>query len=125
MRNMKRALFGLVVSASMLVTTSPVFAAIGINDPSASTVDSGLSLDDLAVVLETVINWMMIFGVIIGAIFIIWGGIQYIFAGGESEKADKAKTHLFNGIIGIVIVLAAGLIVNTLIRIFTKGQGLF
>ena len=122
---MKRALFGLVVSASMLVTTSPVFAAIGINDPSASTVDSGLSLDDLAVVLETVINWMMIFGVIIGAIFIIWGGIQYIFAGGESEKADKAKTHLFNGIIGIVIVLAAGLIVNTLIRIFTKGQGLF
>lgn len=43
----------------------------------------------------------------IAVIIIIIGGIQYMTAGGDTEKAGKARKMIVNGLIGFVIVLAA------------------
>lgn len=110
--------------AKQLLAAAPIQVAANIiQNPNGQVVQGGLTLQGLLDLLNVVVTWMMIIGVVVGAIFIVWGGIQYVFAGGESEKSDKAKKHLFNGIIGIAIILAVGLIVNTLIKIFSGGAG--
>lgn len=58
----------------------------------------------------------------IAIIMLIWGGILYMTAGGDDEKAKKAKTLIVNAIIGIVIVFAATFILN-LVAGFLSGSG--
>jgi hypothetical protein len=45
-------------------------------------------------------------------IFIIWNGIRYITAGGDTEKAKSARTGIINAVIGIVVVIAAYAIIS-------------
>ena len=45
-------------------------------------------------------------------LYIMWYGIQYITAGGSPDKAKQARAGIVNGIIGIVIVVAAYAIVR-------------
>lgn len=40
-------------------------------------------------------------------ILIIWGGYQWMVAGGEEEKVTHAKSTLTNAIIGLAVVLGA------------------
>jgi len=125
MSKLKGKIAGSLVAAGAFLYASPVFAAI-IEDPKdAGTRTGGLTLATLIVLLNRIVDVLMIIGVVLGAIFIVVGGIRYIFAGGESEKADKAKTQLLNGIIGVAVVLGVGLIVNTLIKLFTTTGGIF
>ena len=49
------------------------------------------------------------------AIIIIYVGWLYLSSGGSSENVSKAKTILKNVVIGYVIILAAWLIVNTIL----------
>lgn len=51
----------------------------------------------------------------IAAIVFVYAGILLIFSGGDSGKITKAKAMLKNLVIGFVIVLAAWLIVNTIL----------
>ena len=44
---------------------------------------------------------------LVAVIFLIYGGIMYITAGGNPESATKARTIIINAIIGIVIILLA------------------
>lgn len=46
----------------------------------------------------------------VGAIFFIYiviSGIQWMTAGGEEEKVEKAKTRIMNAIVGLAITVAA------------------
>ena len=40
-------------------------------------------------------------------VLIIYAGFLWMTAGGEEEKAGKAKKLIFNGVIGLAIILAA------------------
>ena len=44
--------------------------------------------------------------------YLIYGGILYITAGGDAEKATKGRTAIINAVIGIVVVLMALIIIN-------------
>ncbi|HUT95968.1 MAG TPA: TrbC/VirB2 family protein [Candidatus Paceibacterota bacterium] len=48
----------------------------------------------------------------LAVIFLIVGGIQYMTAGGDDEKASKAKKLIINAIIGIAIIFAATFILS-------------
>lgn len=49
----------------------------------------------------------------IAAVFyLLLSGFQYITAGGDGEKAAKARTGIVNAIIGIVVLMAAFFIFN-------------
>ena len=77
-------------------------------------------LTSLARVLET---FLLAVGGILAAIFIIWGGITYMFAGGDEEKSKKAKTRIWNGIIGAIIVFGVFIIIAT-IKAVLQGSAL-
>ena len=44
--------------------------------------------------------------------FLLLSGFQYITAGGDGEKAGKARAGIINAIIGIIILMAAFFIFN-------------
>lgn len=48
----------------------------------------------------------------LGTVMIIIGGIQYMTAGGNEERANKAKKTLLYTVIGVAIVLAADFLVG-------------
>jgi len=56
-----------------------------------------------------------------GLLFLI-GGIMMISAGGVESRYKKGKDILINTLIGLVIVLAAFAIVNTLMMFFATGE---
>ena len=66
--------------------------------------------------LTTVIgNMIRIFLSILGIVFlvmVIYAGFLWMTAGGSSDNIDKAKSLLINGVIGLVIILAAYAITN-------------
>lgn len=56
---------------------------------------------------------------------VVYGAIRLMISGGSPEKVNQAKKIMTNAIIGLVIVLAAWVIVNTLLRVlvgFTSGD---
>ena len=73
-----------------------------------------VKLSTLETWIGNIADFFIYIGMFVAVIFIIWGGITYMAAGGDPEKATKAKTRLFNGIVGALIVLGVGLILNTI-----------
>lgn len=54
-----------------------------------------------------IIIWVLYLGGAIAVIYLVYGGILYITAGGDPEAATKGKTAVVNAIIGIVIIALA------------------
>jgi len=73
-------------------------------------------------ILGNVLDWILILAGAIAVVYLVYGGILYITAGGDAEKATKGRTAVVNAIIGIVIILLAVLIVNWVVSIVNKGS---
>lgn len=85
----------------------------GIIGNPATTGAGGLSFSEILDIITTVANYLLVVGMIIAVIMIVWGGIRYTTAGGDSKKADAARDIIKNGIIGAIVVLGVGVILNT------------
>ena len=72
--------------------------------------------------IVNVTNFILSFLGLAAIVVVIYGGVLYITAGGESEKADKGKKSIMYAIMGIVIVLISYALVNTLIKGATGGE---
>ena len=104
----------LVVPAALFSLPILAFAAVILPE------GTGLTLDKIQQLIETVANWLIIIGVVIAVIFIIWGGLKYMYARGDETKATEAKESIKSGIIGAVIVLGVGVILRTLAAVVTR-----
>lgn len=60
---------------------------------------------DLKALIFDGINIFLWVAGVLAAVYLIYGGVLYITAGGDAEKATKGRTALINAIIGIVIIL--------------------
>ncbi|MBI5732116.1 MAG: hypothetical protein HY982_02025, partial [Candidatus Magasanikbacteria bacterium] len=73
----------------------------------AAAEKSGLTATDPR---ETVTRIIFILLGVLGTVFlglIVYAGYLWLTAGGEEEKIREAKKYLFNGVIGLIIILAA------------------
>jgi predicted small integral membrane protein len=86
--------------------------------PSASGINS---VSDFYDVIQIAARWLVVFGIIIGAVFIIIGGIQYMTAGGDEAGTSAAKAKIIGGLIGIALVLLAFAVVNIVGSFFGAG----
>jgi hypothetical protein len=110
-----------VLTVTMLVLPVFVFAQLGtptvpIGDPTGDTVD----LTDIEGFITSIATFLITIALIIAVIFIIWGGIAYMMAGGDESKAGVAKSRIINGIIGAAVVLAVGVILQTLAGLIAR-----
>lgn len=67
---------------------------------------------DICALLNRVKTILLVVGIGIAVILIIVGGIMYMTAGGDDEKASKAKKIIINSLIGVAIMLVALVLVS-------------
>ena len=87
---------------------------------SSSTARAAVSIDTGVVegpatigeFVPTLTNTLLYAAGIIAVIMIIVGGIMYSLSAGDSKKAGTAKDTILYAVIGLVITLLAGAIVN-------------
>lgn len=63
-------------------------------------------------IVGTIIMWAYIGLGIVGVIFLIVGGVQYITSEGEPEKTKKAQATITYTIIGLIVATAAAAILS-------------
>jgi len=54
-----------------------------------------------------IVQWILFIGAFIAILFLIYGGILYLTAGGNPEAVTKAKTTIVNAVIGVVVIAIA------------------
>ena len=82
------------------------------------------SICDVAQLAQNVLNDGIYFSIVISAVLFAYGGWQYLTAGKETYKIKKARKVFFNVIIGLCIIVAAWLLIDTLLNVLTGGSGL-
>lgn len=77
---------------------------------------------DLFSIINTGLFYAMIFSGLIVTAFLIYGGYQYITSAGNPEAGKKATSTITWAIAGLVVILAAGLIVQWLLQLLMSGK---
>lgn len=116
---MNKTLARLAAATSILATPALAFAQ--------TTPSNGLpSLQQISLLLQPLIptrplsvsglfalvfQYIILFAGVIAIFYLIWAGIRYITASTNEDEAKKAKTAIFNAIIGIVVIILSYAIV--------------
>ena len=101
------------ISMTAMILLMPVLVMAALPTPTPPVTGGAITLLEIQNRIEQVARFLIVVGVILAVIFIIWGGIAYMFAGGDETKATAAKDRIKNGIIGAAVVLAVGVILQT------------
>ena len=72
---------------------------------------------------NNVVNFLITILSVLAVIVMVYAGFKMVISGGNTEAWEDAKKKFFNVIIGFIIVLAAWLIVDTILEVLTD-QGL-
>lgn len=111
--------------ASMTVLTllAPVlvFAALPAPGVPGGLGGSAVTLAEIEDRINQIARFVIIVGVVLAVIFIVWGGVMYMLAGGEETKTTAAKDRIKNGIIGAAVVLAVGVILQTVAGLIARS----
>lgn len=84
----------------------------------------GMTIDDFLNLLIGVRNFILFLGILLGIIFLVLGGINYMRAGGDEAKMATARAQIIGGIIGIAVAVAAFVLLYSVIRfVQDAGQG--
>lgn len=60
----------------------------------------------------TIINLVFFLAAAAAIIYLIWAGVKYITAGGDTKKAGEARTAIINAVIGIAVIIGAYTLIN-------------
>ncbi|MBI4433441.1 hypothetical protein HY632_01590 [Candidatus Uhrbacteria bacterium] len=95
-------------AASVGLTVLPFVAhAASINTGIDFGTATGLSTRDVREVIARIINVAMGLLGIVAVVIILAGGFMWMTAGGAEEKVAKAKKLIFQGIIGLAVILTS------------------
>ncbi len=110
--------FTLMAVGLVLFQFIPAFAQGGLISPTdqpGRLAEATGGQGSLRQLVLTFLNFFLGFLGLISVIMIIYGGVLYVTAAGEQEKVDKGKKIIMYAIVGIVIILLAFAIVNTVL----------
>lgn len=106
--------FALFSAIFILAGPVLVFAQGGTN---FIEIENPLEADTIEEILCAITNLLKTFGLGIGIVMVIWGGIQILAAGGSEEKATQGKKTITWAVIGYAIIFAVDFIVGFVIEI--------
>lgn len=97
------------VAGSLLVAPGSLFAqenTIDLNLP-AGTSFSNVSQYTPTKLAGALINLILVLAGVVAFFFLLWGGLQWILAGGDKDGTEKARKRITAALIGLVIVFSA------------------
>ena len=83
------------------------------------TGDNMCDTDDFMKLIDNLVNFLFTFLSIIAVIVLVVVGFRMVTSRGNEEEWKKAKSMFANVVIGIILVLAAWVIVDTLLKTLT------
>ncbi len=116
--NLKKVVYGGLVAASLL---APVLALAALPNPVPPVTGNPVTLQEIQDRIQQIAQFLIIVSVILAVIYIIWGGIAWMMAGGDETKGTAAKQRIWHGVFGAAIVLAVGVILQTLAALITRS----
>ena len=78
---------------------------------------------DLAKLVSNLLNAAIYLAVIAAAVLFAWTGFKFVSARDNSGALTAAKKMFWNVVLGLIIILAAWLIVNTIMSFMVGGSG--
>ena len=109
--------FNMRIILMSLLTFLPIVASAAIvpcNGPDCTPCD-------VAKLAQNILTFLVEISVILATIGIAWSGLRYmVMSGGDEGAVRQAKEMFTNVVVGLVIVLAAWLIVDTVIKLFVN-----
>ncbi len=70
---------------------------------------------DFKALLLTIINYFLGFLGVLAVLMVIYGGVLYITASGDPQKAGKGQKIIMYAVIGIIIILLSFALINTVL----------
>lgn len=118
---MKGILIFLLVFTFAIALPADVFAV----DPDGlvTCTDTDCNFCTFLQMFNIILDWVMGLLVLIAVLLIVVTGVKLVVSAGNPSAMQSAKSTLSNVIIGFVIILAAWLIVDTMLIALTGGQG--
>ncbi len=93
------------VATVLAISPATVFAEVTLKptDPNYA------QLGDVSTqgVVSFVINGVLVLAGLFAFIFLLWGGVQWIMAGGDKEGTEKARKRITSALVGLAIVFSA------------------
>ena len=108
-----------VITAGGLATIgTPVYADASDEVQAGFEAAGGTGSESLTSIVGTVINTMLFIVGILSVIMIIYAGIRYVTAHGDSKQVGDAKNTLIYAIVGLIISIVAYALVNWVTGLF-------
>ncbi len=125
MISMKNVLLcSILVTAIALVSLPEVALAqvgVGQNNAKQAAGQAGLSQnEDIKAIILAVINFILGLVGVIAVLALIIAGITYITSFGDEKKAETAKRTILYVVIGLILIILAGVIVNLVLSTLRK-----
>ena len=79
------------------------------------------SICDIATVAQNVLNTGIYIAVFLSAVLFAWAGLKYLTNAANPGEVSRAKEIFFNVAVGLVIILAGWLVVDTLMKTLMGG----
>ncbi len=83
----------------------------------------GTTVRTLPDIIGNIVNIVLSFLGVLLLVYLIYAGFLWMTSGGDSKKADSAKSYIQNAIIGLIIILASFAISNFVISNLVNIQG--
>jgi hypothetical protein len=67
---------------------------------------------DLPTVIGNITDWIVGLLVLVATLFLTYGGLRYVMAGGDPAEVDKAKSALKNALVGYALAILAPILLG-------------
>ncbi len=116
--------FGSVLGSTLLSIPGRVLAATTDNIDIVGTGATQIALNNIRVgnIINTLVTFLLGIAGIVSFIFLLWGGLQWIFSGGDKEGTEKARKRITAALIGLAIVFSAYALIWILGTVFGVGN---
>ncbi len=107
----------LVVLVFGMMLVLPLVAMAVLPVPGGVPAGQAVTLNEVEDLIDGVARFLIVVSVIVAVIFIVYGGIRWIASPGDPTAA---KTIIKNGIIGAIIILGVGVLLQTLQGVISR-----
>jgi len=112
---MKKSVLILLTSSSLLISREgKARAAITNGAVPGGTAADATQATQFATTFATLWQTIIIVGGLAFILFFLWGGIEWITAGGDKGKLDEARAKITQGLIGLAVLAASFVIIKFL-----------
>src|SRR5690606_28053747 len=90
-------------------------------DGTIHRVEDECTVCDMVALAQRIINFMIFLGVVAATLLFVYAGLLYMTAQGNSGQVSRAHGVFKNVLIGLIVILAAWLIVDIVMKTFYSG----